>query len=115
MYITLEVSLLGVIWGEITKKDIDYLLPDDEAELERLDALNYIWKELTLGGNLHLAPVRQDAQVIMDMGAGSGIWAVDIGMRIFQCPIISLNLATANSIPSATVFGIDLSPVQPIL
>ncbi|KAK8104082.1 methyltransferase tdiE [Apiospora kogelbergensis] len=37
-------------------KDGKYLLPNDEAELNRLDIQHKMW-EITLDGNLHLAPI----------------------------------------------------------
>jgi hypothetical protein len=97
-----------------TNKNLEYLLPSDAIERERLDLLHYIWTTLTLGGNYYLAPVCPDAQAIMDMGAGTGIWAIDIGMRIFLCSLISLTCGTGDFMPSAKVFGIDLSPVDPL-
>lgn len=51
---------------------------------------------LLLGGKLHLAPL-QSPQRILDLGTGTGIWAIDI----------------ADQYPSAQVIGTDLSAVQP--
>jgi len=51
---------------------------------------------LVLDGKLHLAPL--DApQRILDIGTGTGIWAIDI----------------ADEYPMAEVIGTDLSPIQP--
>jgi hypothetical protein len=68
-----------------------------------------------MDNKLHLAPVN-DPQNVLDVGTGTGIWAIDFGMR--HRPIIS-ELFTdgrpAEEHPSAVVIGTDLSPVQPSL
>ena len=52
---------------------------------------------LTLGGKLFLAPICDDPQRVLDLGTGTGIWAIDF----------------ADQYPSASVVGNDLSPIQP--
>lgn len=49
-----------------------------------------------LRGKLHKAPI-EDPQRILDIGTGTGIWAIDI----------------ADEYPMAQVLGTDLSPNQP--
>lgn len=46
---------------------------------------------------LFLAPISENPQKILDMGTGSGIWAIDV----------------ADTYPSAAVIGVDTAPVQP--
>ncbi|KAL4971262.1 S-adenosyl-L-methionine-dependent methyltransferase [Aspergillus desertorum] len=72
-----------------------YAFPNDEDELARMDLEHHIFL-LLLDGELHLAPVKEP-QRILDLGTGSGIWAIDV----------------ADKYPSASVIGTDLSPVQP--
>jgi ubiquinone/menaquinone biosynthesis C-methylase UbiE len=72
-----------------------YAFPNDEEELDRMDLENEIFLML-LDGKLHHAPVK-GPQRILDLGTGTGIWAIDI----------------ADLYPSASVVGTDLSPVQP--
>ena len=68
-----------------------------QDELDRMDFEHHIFKLLLLG-DLYLAPVG-NPQRILDIGTGTGIWAIEI----------------ADKFPSATVIGTDLSPVQPSL
>ncbi|KAK2795571.1 hypothetical protein FQN51_000425 [Onygenales sp. PD_10] len=72
-----------------------YLLPNDEQEQDRLDLLHHCMM-LGLEGRLFLAPV-DNPQRILDVGTGTGIWAMSVG----------------DEIPSAHVIGTDLSPIQP--
>jgi len=51
---------------------------------------------MVMGGKVCFAPVK-DPQQILDIGTGTGIWAMDV----------------ADDNPGATVIGIDLSPIQP--
>lgn len=71
-------------------------MPNDEQENERLDIFHHMC-ELVLGGRLHLAPVGKAPARILDVGCGTGLWAVE----------------AADEYPSAQVLGCDLSPIQP--
>jgi ubiquinone/menaquinone biosynthesis C-methylase UbiE len=42
------------------------------------DLQNHIWS-LTLQGKLHLAPLPEFPQRVLDIGCGTGIWAIDFG------------------------------------
>ncbi|KAK6345662.1 hypothetical protein TWF718_007571 [Orbilia javanica] len=75
--------------------DTSYFLPNDEAENDRLD-LNHHVLCLIQHGKLHAAPL-DEPQKILDVGTGTGIWAIEM----------------ADLYPTAHVVGNDLSPIQP--
>ncbi len=66
-----------------------------QKELERLDIKHHVMM-LLCGGQLHLAPLLNPER-ILDIGTGSGIWAMQM----------------AEKYPDSLVIGTDLSPVQP--
>ncbi|KAK7419451.1 hypothetical protein QQZ08_010869 [Neonectria magnoliae] len=73
-----------------------YSFPNDDTEQDRLDMIHHVFYRL-LGNRLFLAPIEPDSLNILDIGTGSGIWAIQFG----------------DEYPSATVVGNDLSPIQP--
>jgi len=73
-----------------------YWLPNDEGEISRLELQHVVWR-LCLGGRLHIAPIPHDIHRAIDIGTGTGQWAIEF----------------ADEHPSATVIGTDLSPIQP--
>ncbi|KAL1959152.1 hypothetical protein VTO42DRAFT_2657 [Malbranchea cinnamomea] len=70
-------------------------LPNDEREQERLDLMHHVFR-LTLNGDLCYSKLN-NPQRILDVGTGTGIWAMEM----------------AEEYPSARVIGTDLSPIQP--
>ncbi|KAJ5224958.1 S-adenosyl-L-methionine-dependent methyltransferase [Penicillium chermesinum] len=72
-----------------------YVLPNDEREQDRLDMLHHVFR-LALHGNLCHTQLAKP-QKILDVGTGTGIWAIDM----------------ADEFPAAEVIGVDLSPIQP--
>ncbi|KAK1580171.1 S-adenosyl-L-methionine-dependent methyltransferase [Colletotrichum navitas] len=80
-------------------RDGKYHFPNDEEENERLDLQHHIF-DLSLDGKLGLSPPNApEARVgrVLDLGTGTGIWAMDYG----------------DEHPGAEVIGVDLSPIQP--
>jgi len=74
-----------------------YAFPNDESEMDRLDIMHgMIYK--ALGDKLFLAPLEEEkVQRALDLGTGTGIWAMDF----------------SDQFTNAEVIGIDLSPIQP--
>lgn len=74
----------------------DYGMPIDDDELDRMD-LQHRKYELVIGDKHFLAPIGPTPQRILDLGTGTGIWALDV----------------ADMYPSAHVIGVDIAPIQP--
>ncbi|KAK1451877.1 TAM domain methyltransferase [Colletotrichum melonis] len=72
-----------------------YLCPNDEPEQDREDMKHALVVHIC-DGDLHSAPLG-NPQKILDIGTGTGIWAIDMG----------------DNYPEADIDGIDLSPIQP--
>ncbi|KAH8654208.1 S-adenosyl-L-methionine-dependent methyltransferase [Ilyonectria robusta] len=73
-----------------------YPLPNDDREQDREDMMHRIMLQAT-NGKLIYALIDEDPQNIVDLGTGTGIWAIE----------------AADDYPSAQVIGLDLSPIQP--
>lgn len=71
-------------------------MPIDDQEQDRND-LQHAKFMLLLGGRLHLAPIDDNPQSILDLGTGSGIWSIDM----------------ADKYASATVTGVDIAATMP--
>ncbi|TKA51338.1 hypothetical protein B0A55_11958, partial [Friedmanniomyces simplex] len=78
-------------------KDGKYIFPNDAREADRLDLQHHIFR-LTFGNRLYFSPVKEPKRAL-DIGTGTGLWAVEF----------------ADAHPDCEVIGIDLSPGQPTL
>jgi SAM-dependent methyltransferase len=79
-------------------KDGKYVMPNDEREQDRLDLQHHLFL-LTFDNKLYLSPAGRDGRRlrnVLDIGTGTGIWAVDF----------------ADEFPETSVIGVDLSPIQ---
>ncbi|KAI5467358.1 methyl transferase [Mariannaea sp. PMI_226] len=74
-----------------------YLVPVD-AELNRLDIFHKVFL-VARNEKLFEAPITRPTPRIMDLGTGTGIWAVNIGEEV----------------PNAQVMGVDLNAIMPQL
>ncbi|KAJ5585305.1 uncharacterized protein N7459_005105 [Penicillium hispanicum] len=75
-----------------------YMMPNDEEEQDRMDITHHMSVKQHISDDpLYNAPIKSSPQNILDLGTGTGIWAMDI----------------AEKFPSAHVIGNDISPIQP--
>ncbi|KAL2269639.1 hypothetical protein VTJ83DRAFT_1823 [Remersonia thermophila] len=72
-----------------------YNFPNDDVEQQREDMKHAMVKMLC--GQLYFAPIGDHPHEILDIGTGTGIWAIEMG----------------DLFPAANVLGVDLSPIQP--
>ncbi|KAI1854313.1 hypothetical protein JX265_000721 [Neoarthrinium moseri] len=75
-----------------------YYLPNDAAEQDRLDIMHVSFR-LLLGGKLALAPFQEPPRYVLDVGTGTGIWAIQFAEEHLDSQVI----------------GTDLSAIQPRL
>ncbi|TDZ22278.1 Secondary metabolism regulator LAE1 [Colletotrichum orbiculare MAFF 240422] len=73
-----------------------YYFPHDNDEQDRLDLQHELFVR-TLRGQLCTSPKARGASRVLDLGTGTGIWALEY----------------AEEHPEAEVIGVDISPVQP--
>ncbi|MCJ1457229.1 hypothetical protein MMC28_007596 [Mycoblastus sanguinarius] len=71
-------------------KDGSYVYPNDEKESDRLDIMHKL-TEVILGGKLNLAPVPRNPDRILDIGTGTGIWAMEMGKTFDYMDCILVN------------------------
>lgn len=79
-----------------TSKTTEYWGPNDDKQNEGLDIAHHFVTMLK-GDKLFEAPIGANPSKILDVGTGTGIWAIDV----------------ADAYPSAEVIGTDISPIQP--
>ncbi|RGP71905.1 hypothetical protein FSPOR_3020 [Fusarium sporotrichioides] len=75
----------------------EYWASNDDQQNEAMDMIHH-YLLLALDGKLHLAPLGNNTKSVLDVGTGTGIWAIDF----------------ADEHPDAEqVIGTDISPIQP--
>ncbi|PWY88266.1 TAM domain methyltransferase [Aspergillus heteromorphus CBS 117.55] len=74
-----------------------YPFPNDQAEQDRLDMCHHAFYRL-MNNRLFLAPINPDGMRILDIGTGTGIWAIQMGD---EHPGVE------------SIVGNDISPIQP--
>jgi SAM-dependent methyltransferase len=75
---------------------VEYWAPNDEQQNEGLD-LTHNALLMLLDDKLFLAPIGENIQRVLDVGTGTGIWAIDF----------------CDQFPNTEVIGTDISPIQP--
>ncbi|RSL58566.1 hypothetical protein CEP53_006103 [Fusarium sp. AF-6] len=82
--------------ASITSRNAQYWGTNDEQQNESMD-INHHVLTLVLDGASYLAPISKDIKKAIDVGTGTGIWAIDF----------------AEAFPETEVIGTDVSPIQP--
>lgn len=77
-----------------------YNFPNDDSENDRLDMQHHLFN-LTFNGKLFLTPIPESKKLgrVLDLGTGTGIWAIDF----------------ADTHQESEVVGVDLSPSRSLL
>lgn len=95
-----------------------YMMPSDSAEYQRLNKQHYAFV-LGLNGlfpcadsvNELLAPREGERPAILDLGCGSGIWAMEVATQFPHCEVVGLDLAPVpvdiETLPPNCRFEID--------
>ncbi|ETN44789.1 uncharacterized protein HMPREF1541_09664 [Cyphellophora europaea CBS 101466] len=73
-----------------------YFMPNDDQEIDRLD-VHYALVRRIMDGKLNLAPIADNIERAIDLGTGTGLWAINF----------------ADKHEKAYIIGNDLSPIQP--
>ncbi|CAI4213956.1 unnamed protein product [Parascedosporium putredinis] len=87
-------SIHGRTYGN--SKTTEYWAPNDEQQNIGLDITHH-YLLLFFDNKLFHAPIGDNPQSVLDVGTGTGIWAIDF----------------ADQFPSARIIGTDISPIQP--
>ncbi|TDZ16701.1 Secondary metabolism regulator LAE1 [Colletotrichum orbiculare MAFF 240422] len=91
-----SISEYRRIHGRTYTQKAEYWGPNDARQNEGLELTHY-WETLFFDDKLFLAPIGDSPQQVLDVGTGTGIWAIDF----------------ADEFPSSEVIGVDISPIQP--
>ena len=91
----------------------EYGMPMDERELDRQDLQHHKYN-LLLNDKLYVAPIPEErfsesGSRILDLGTGTGIWAMDMADKYPNTEIIGVDIAATqpNFVPPNCMFEID--------
>ncbi|KAF2966902.1 hypothetical protein GQX73_g6649 [Xylaria multiplex] len=93
---TWNMSIQGNLYDGVHMDMRGNLLKAMMREQKRLDYQHQIYTAV-LNGKLYTSPIGDRLRNVLDVGTGTGIWAIEIGLEH----------------PGAHITGIDLSPIQP--
>ena len=85
-----------------------YFAPNDDLEQERMDLQHHIYLML-LGGESFNAPIGPNPKRVLDVGTGTGIWAMDFADKFPRCDVIATDLSAIQPVfvPPNLRFEID--------
>ncbi|KAG9252909.1 uncharacterized protein F5Z01DRAFT_659794 [Emericellopsis atlantica] len=100
-------------------KSDKYFVPIDSEESKRLDLFHKVF--LVARGKPYSVPIKRQQPRIMDLGTGTGIWAIDVAENYLiraHIMAVDLNLVQPALIPAGLVFkqyDIEESTWSPLL
>jgi methylase of polypeptide subunit release factors len=68
-----------------------------------------------LCGQLYFAPIGEHPHEVLDVGTGTGIWAIE-SMCLAAAPRddgLTNRCIVGDQFPTSNILGVDLSPIQP--
>ncbi|KAI9727414.1 MAG: hypothetical protein M1834_008420 [Cirrosporium novae-zelandiae] len=93
-----------------------YQFPNDEREQDRLDMVHHMFR-LAMNDKLHFAPLPPDPARILDVGTGTGIWAMEMDWKRPQpnsAPMVNSSFPAcrksgnnADRVPPNVIFEVD--------
>ncbi|KAK1781459.1 S-adenosyl-L-methionine-dependent methyltransferase [Copromyces sp. CBS 386.78] len=89
-------TLNGRTYHSDSVTDGEYWAPNDAKANEMLDIVHHAMT-ICRDGRLYDAPIPKDPENAIDLGTGTGLWAIDF----------------ADQFPNCNVIGTDISPIQP--
>ncbi|KEZ41752.1 hypothetical protein SAPIO_CDS6727 [Scedosporium apiospermum] len=97
---SLRSSILDFKWENGRRyhayQDGAYWGPNDERQQDAEDLMHEMYR-IVLDNKLYVTPIGDNIQRVLDVGCGTGAWAIDF----------------ADENPASEVIGVDLSPIQP--
>ncbi|KAK3348384.1 S-adenosyl-L-methionine-dependent methyltransferase [Neurospora tetraspora] len=89
-------TISGRTYHSDSVTDSEYWGPNDEKANDVLDIFHHVMT-LLLDEKLYTAPLSKNIENALDVGTGTGLWAIDF----------------ADEFPNCRVIGTDISPIQP--
>ncbi|MCJ1286745.1 hypothetical protein MMC26_006091 [Xylographa opegraphella] len=89
--------------------DADYYMPNDDAEETRLSVVHQSFL-LLLEDRLTMARISDDIERVLDVGTGSGDWAIAMGERYPNAEIVATDISSYSqppTVPPNVFFQID--------
>ena len=86
----------------------NYYLPNDEAEQTRLSIIHQAFLSL-LDGQLYMSRVPQDTKRILDIGTGTGEWAIAVSERFPAAEVVAIDITACQptEVPPNIFFEVD--------
>nr|POF17040.1 secondary metabolism regulator lae1 [Quercus suber] len=78
-----------------------------QPEKDRLDAFHHAFYRVALDDRLHEAILPRGKQRILDLGSGTGIWAIEMAAKYPDSEIIAIDLGDAHPQIPGVDYGVD--------